>query len=107
MPSLTAELILPHKPSIRICGLLPDKAILFKSAQSPIKIVYKMESDQNGAMIYKVGDNLHQDQIILQIISLMQQQLERNMIYCKILAYSVLATGSDHGLKLLSCIPFI
>lgn len=111
LPKITKNLLLPHDPARKIAFLMPVEATVFKSAQSPLKITFKPQNTEfasemtthNGAeeakasFIYKSGDNLHHDQVILQIIKLMDEKLQENLIDCKLCQYQVLATGSDHG----------
>eukprot|EP00201_Polytomella_parva_P010936 CAMPEP_0175050788 /NCGR_PEP_ID=MMETSP0052_2-20121109/7445_1 /TAXON_ID=51329 ORGANISM="Polytomella parva, Strain SAG 63-3" /NCGR_SAMPLE_ID=MMETSP0052_2 /ASSEMBLY_ACC=CAM_ASM_000194 /LENGTH=273 /DNA_ID=CAMNT_0016315013 /DNA_START=106 /DNA_END=927 /DNA_ORIENTATION=- len=49
-------------------------------------------------MIYKRGDDLRQDQFILQMIGLMDRLLKRENLDLKLTPYRVLPTGSDEGL---------
>ena len=47
--------------------------------------------------IFKIGDDLRQDQLVLQIISLMDQLLRRENLDLKLTPYRALATSSKHG----------
>ncbi|MEW5302904.1 MAG: hypothetical protein WDW36_005643 [Sanguina aurantia] len=49
-------------------------------------------------MIYKKGDDLRQDQFILQMISLMDRLLKRENLDLRLTPYKVLPTSSDDGL---------
>ena len=49
-------------------------------------------------MIFKKGDDLRQDQLCVQMISLMDKILKRENLDLKLTSYRVLATGSDTGL---------
>lgn len=49
-------------------------------------------------MIYKKGDDLRQDQFVLQMISLMDNLLKRENLDLRLTPYTVLPTGSDDGL---------
>lgn len=48
--------------------------------------------------IFKYGDDLRQDQLILQMITLMDKLLRRENLDLKLTPYRVLATSSKHGL---------
>lgn len=48
--------------------------------------------------IFKHGDDLRQDQLILQMITLMDKLLRRENLDLKLTPYKVLATSSKHGL---------
>jgi phosphatidylinositol kinase/protein kinase (PI-3 family) len=48
--------------------------------------------------MYKVGDDLRQDQLILQLISLMDRLLKRENLDLKLSPYRVLATSLTEGM---------
>lgn len=49
-------------------------------------------------IIFKTGDDLRQDQLVIQIITLMDKLLRKENLDLKLTPYKVLATGSDSGL---------
>eukprot|EP00899_Mesostigma_viride_P020016 jgi/Mesvir1/28015/Mv20202-RA.1 len=49
-------------------------------------------------IIYKKGDDLRQDQLVIQILSLMDRLLKKENLDLKLTPYRVLATGSDDGM---------
>ncbi|CAK0784160.1 hypothetical protein CVIRNUC_007363 [Coccomyxa viridis] len=54
-------------------------------------------------VIYKRGDDLRQDQVVVQIFSLMDRLLKRENLDLKLTAYRVLPTSPEDGL--IECIP--
>uniref|UniRef100_A0A3P8ZG53 Phosphatidylinositol 3-kinase catalytic subunit type 3 n=1 Tax=Esox lucius TaxID=8010 RepID=A0A3P8ZG53_ESOLU len=88
---------LPLEPSVRIRGIVPDTATLFKSALMPAKLIFKAEDGEMYPVIFKHGDDLRQDQLILQIISLMDKLLRKENLDLKLTPYKVLATSTKHG----------
>uniref|UniRef100_A0A672S7L1 Phosphatidylinositol 3-kinase catalytic subunit type 3 n=1 Tax=Sinocyclocheilus grahami TaxID=75366 RepID=A0A672S7L1_SINGR len=88
---------LPLEPQIHIKGIIPETATLFKSALMPAKLIFKTEDGEQYPVIFKHGDDLRQDQLILQIISLMDQLLRKENLDLKLTPYKVLATSTKHG----------
>eukprot|EP00879_Flechtneria_rotunda_P010868 GHRR01011358.1.p1 GENE.GHRR01011358.1~~GHRR01011358.1.p1 ORF type:complete len:821 (+),score=283.38 GHRR01011358.1:733-3195(+) len=167
----TAKVPLPLNPLVLLEGLLPQECTCFKSAQLPVKLVFRTAAhlidwqgpaplsgsssqpaagawlaEADGAatavtgpatvaalptgafgqlgssdpaasgaavverqrpaasssgrcvVIYKKGDDLRQDQFVLQMISLMDNLLKRENLDLRLTPYKVLPTGSDDGL---------
>uniref|UniRef100_T1JEU2 Phosphatidylinositol 3-kinase catalytic subunit type 3 n=1 Tax=Strigamia maritima TaxID=126957 RepID=T1JEU2_STRMM len=88
---------LPLDPEQRIKGIIAEKATLFKSAQMPCGITFLTTDDTEYVTIFKHGDDLRQDQLILQIITLMDKLLRRENLDLKLTPYRVLATSNKHG----------
>jgi len=88
----------PLDPSVKITGVIADKSSLFKSSLMPAKMTFMTESGSEYVAIFKLGDDLRQDQLILQIITLMDQLLRRENLDLRLSPYRVLATSSKHGM---------
>merc|ERR1711879_287345 len=67
-----------------------------KSSLMPARLTFTTETEDYVA-IFKNGDDLRQDQLILQIISLMDKLLRRENLDLKLSPYQALATSSKHG----------
>lgn len=87
----------PLDPDIPIKGILPEKASLFKSALKPSKLYFVTVDNQEYVAIFKHGDDLRQDQLILQMITLMDKLLRKENLDLKLTPYRVLATSTKHG----------
>ena len=135
---LDPPLSLPLDPGIKIQGVIPERATLFKSQLMPCRLtlrttIYeKSISDIGGKsketilstsplartsdafpqarsspigespfleynVIFKHGDDLRQDQLILQMITLMDKLLRRENLDLRLTPYRVLATSTRHG----------
>lgn len=138
--ALDPPLCWPLNPNIKIQGVLPEKATLFKSQLMPCRLtlrttIYEKNvvkgnfnkgsdtilstspialsdnpfsevscnspSDESPFLeynvIFKHGDDLRQDQLILQTITLMDKLLRRENLDLKLTPYRVLATSTRHG----------
>ncbi|XP_076350143.1 phosphatidylinositol 3-kinase 59F isoform X2 [Tachypleus tridentatus] len=84
-------------PEVNIKGIIPEKATLFKSALMPARLTFLTVNDTEYVAIFKHGDDLRQDQLILQTITLMDKLLRRENLDLKLTPYRVLATSSKHG----------
>uniref|UniRef100_A0A224Z169 Phosphatidylinositol 3-kinase catalytic subunit type 3 n=1 Tax=Rhipicephalus zambeziensis TaxID=60191 RepID=A0A224Z169_9ACAR len=90
---------LPLDPSVRVRGLVPSKAALFKSALMPCRLSFLTDDVEGGeyVAIFKHGDDLRQDQLILQTITLMDKLLRKENLDLKLTPYCVLASSTKHG----------
>lgn len=87
----------PLDPNVTIKGIIARKASLFKSALMPSKLTFLTSEGVEYEAIFKHGDDLRQDQLILQMITLMDKLLRRENLDMKLTPYKVLATSSRHG----------
>eukprot|EP01102_Stenamoeba_stenopodia_P008403 TRINITY_DN2413_c0_g1_i3.p1 TRINITY_DN2413_c0_g1~~TRINITY_DN2413_c0_g1_i3.p1 ORF type:complete len:756 (-),score=166.31 TRINITY_DN2413_c0_g1_i3:142-2073(-) len=93
----------PLNPSIRLNGVIPEKCSMFKSALSPICLYFSYNANQEYPVIFKTGDDLRQDQLIIQLITLMDKLLKKENLDLKLTPYRVLATSFSAGM--LQCVP--
>ena len=84
-------------PSVRVVGCYPDEANVFKSSLSPLKLVWKTSTGSKYHMIFKVGDDLRQDQLVIQTIMLMDKLLKNENLDLKLTPYHILATSPIAG----------
>lgn len=61
------------------------------------RLSFITEHNDEYVAIFKYGDDLRQDQLILQMITLMDKLLRRENLDLKLTPYRVLATSSKHG----------
>lgn len=87
----------PLDPDIIIKGIISEKTSLFKSAMTPYKLHFITKDNQEYVAIFKHGDDLRQDQLILQMITLMDKLLRKENLDLRLTPYKVLATSTRHG----------
>ncbi|ETO33361.1 phosphatidylinositol-4,5-diphosphate 3-kinase, partial [Reticulomyxa filosa] len=92
---------LPLNPTFRSSQLLADKCSFFGSAQVPLRLACKSVDTYSDdlSVIFKAGDDLRQDILTLQIMSIMDQA--SLWLYSgkdlRLRIYEVVATGKDTG----------
>lgn len=71
---------------------------MFKSALMPSRLTFLTNENEEYVAIFKYGDDLRQDQLILQMITLMDKLLRSENLDLKLTPYRVLATSTKHGM---------
>jgi phosphatidylinositol 3-kinase len=95
--NIDPPLALPLDPSVKIVGVIPEETSVFKSSLCPIKLTFKTSVGTRYPIIFKTGDDLRQDQLVIQIIMLMDQLLRKEGFDSKLTPYKTLATGPTAG----------
>lgn len=100
------SLPLPLDPFVIVCGFIPEDCFFFKSNLSPLKLTLKTlinETDQDPkygkySIIFKVGDDLRQDQFVIQIIQIVDHFLKDENLDFKLTPYKILTVNHKAGL---------
>ena len=97
----------PIDPKIKIKGVFTEDCTIFSSNTSPVKYTFKVSPDTKKYMhfedsgyckiFFKTGDDLRQDQLILQIINFMDSLLKKEQLDYEFTIYKVLATSKEDG----------
>lgn len=95
--TIDPPLPLPLDPSVMITGVNPAETNVFKSSLFPIMMTFKTVTNNKYKIIFKTGDDLRQDQLVIQIITLMDQLLQKENLDLKLSPYKILATGATAG----------
>lgn len=90
-------LSMPLDPSVLITGIAPDQVTVFKSSLNPIKFTFKTTTGGIYPVIFKLGDDLRQDQLVIQIITLMDRLLQKENLDLRLSPYKILATSTSAG----------
>ncbi|KAF5400580.1 Phosphatidylinositol 3-kinase catalytic subunit type [Paragonimus heterotremus] len=94
---LDEPLALPLDPGVKIIGIDPSSSSLFKSARRPALLPFILPDGGRYKVIFKHGDDLRRDQLVLQMIELMDVILRKENFDLRLTPYKVLATGDSHG----------
>lgn len=98
---------LPLDPHLKVHGVIKDKCTVFRSAMFPVKYTFKVTNDTQEhnpgeekdkfEVMFKYGDDLRQDQLILQIFNYMDSILQKVHLDYEFTTYKVLATSKTDG----------
>ncbi len=88
---------LPLDPDVSIVGCYPEDSVVFKSSLYPLLIHFKTSDGKKYPIIFKTGDDLRQDQLVIQVIALMDRLLRKENLDLKLSPYRILATSSNAG----------
>ncbi|XP_073295971.1 phosphatidylinositol 3-kinase, root isoform-like [Primulina huaijiensis] len=88
----------PLAPGVLITGIIPSESSIFKSALNPLRLSFRTASGGICKIIFKKGDDLRQDQLVIQMVSLMDRLLKLENLDLHLTPYRVLATGHDEGM---------
>jgi phosphatidylinositol 3-kinase len=97
LTSFDPPLPLPLDPTVSIVGCFPEDASVFKSSMQPLYINFRTTGGQSYPIIFKTGDDLRQDQLVIQIINLMDRLLRKENLDLKLSPYHILATSPMAG----------
>lgn len=89
---------LPLSPTLRVKGVDIQSCSYFQSNTLPLKINFLMEDSSIRAAIYKVGDDLQQDMLTLQMIRLMDKLWLSKGLDLKMVAFTCIPTSRRKGM---------
>ncbi|KAL6007020.1 hypothetical protein ACLOJK_032516 [Asimina triloba] len=88
----------PLAPGVFITGIVPSESSIFKSALHPLRLTFRTANGGASKVIFKKGDDIRQDQLVVQMVSLMDRLLKLENLDLHLTPYRVLATGQDEGM---------
>lgn len=96
--SSMAPLPLPLNAKIEITSIIPEKSSVFKSNMFPMLLYFQVSDGTEFPVMFKDGDDMRQDQLVIQIFTLMDRLLRKENLDLKVIPYDVLATGPTQGM---------
>lgn len=93
---------LPLDPTKTIVGIEPTDVKVFQSKLRPVMITFKLQDGGFYRAIFKIGDDMRQDQLILQLFEVMDHIFQKASMQLNITAYKTLAFSPSFG-----CCQFI
>ncbi|KII89648.1 hypothetical protein PLICRDRAFT_158734 [Plicaturopsis crispa FD-325 SS-3] len=93
-----APLPLPLNASIEVTGIIAEKSSVFKSNLFPLLLFFQCSDGSEFPVIFKDGDDMRQDQLVIQLFTLMDRLLRKENLDLKLSPYDVLATGPLQGM---------
>jgi phosphatidylinositol 3-kinase len=89
---------LPLDARVEVVGINPERCSVFKSNLFPLLLHFKCSDSSEYSVIFKNGDDLRQDQLVIQLFTLMDLLLRKENLDLQISPYDVLATGPLEGM---------
>ncbi|EJD49671.1 phosphatidylinositol 3-kinase [Auricularia subglabra TFB-10046 SS5] len=93
-----APLPLPLNAKITITGIVAEKASIFKSNMLPLLLHFTCTDGTEYPVMFKNGDDLRQDQLVIQLFTLMDRLMRKENLDLRLTPYDVLATGVAEGM---------
>eukprot|EP01102_Stenamoeba_stenopodia_P020703 TRINITY_DN8172_c0_g1_i5.p1 TRINITY_DN8172_c0_g1~~TRINITY_DN8172_c0_g1_i5.p1 ORF type:complete len:1732 (-),score=326.42 TRINITY_DN8172_c0_g1_i5:97-5292(-) len=96
----TSAAFLSLNPKIKVSGLLINKCKYMDSATFPLWLVFKNVDPEEEpiSVIFKTGDDLRQDVLTLQMLTIMDKLWKQEGLDMHITAYGCVATGKEMGM---------
>ncbi|KAG8747309.1 Phosphatidylinositol (PI) 3-kinase [Ceratobasidium sp. 414] len=101
--NMSEPLPLPLNARVMITGAIPEKCSVLNSNLVPLLLAFKCVPQEPGdpteySVIYKNGDDMRQDQLVIQLFTLMDRLLRKENLDLKLIPYEVLATSTLEGM---------
>jgi phosphatidylinositol 3-kinase len=98
LSSMGQPIPLPLNARIEVSGIIPEKSSVFKSKLFPMLLYFQCTDGGEYPLIFKNGDDMRQDQLVIQLFTLMDRLLRKENLDLKLSNYDVLATGALEGM---------
>ena len=96
--SIDPPLPLPLDARVLVTGIKAERSTVFKSNLFPLLLHFDTPDDCGYSVIFKNGDDMRQDQLVIQLFTLMDRLLRNENLDLCMTPYKVLATGTIDGM---------
>ena len=96
---LPSQFQLPLDPHLRASGFCIEKCRVMESKKKPLWLnLTNGEEGENFVLMLKVGDDLRQDALILQLLKIMNDLWKKEGLDMQMMIYGCISTGDERGL---------
>eukprot|EP01062_Namystynia_karyoxenos_P063425 TRINITY_DN5622_c0_g2_i1.p1 TRINITY_DN5622_c0_g2~~TRINITY_DN5622_c0_g2_i1.p1 ORF type:complete len:975 (+),score=370.68 TRINITY_DN5622_c0_g2_i1:89-2926(+) len=88
----------PLEPGVELCGISSDFVYIFKSAKMPMILDFLCPDGSKRRMMYKSGDDIRQDQLVLQLVAVIDRLLCQDGLDLKLSPYKCLSLSVSDGM---------
>ncbi|KRT80159.1 C2 domain containing protein [Oryctes borbonicus] len=89
---------LPLSPTLQVSGVHARGSSYFQSNTLPLKVLFLAKDGSPIPAIYKVGDDLQQDMLVLQMVRLMDKLWLKEGLDLKMVTFGCVPTGKRKGI---------
>ncbi|TIC05059.1 phosphatidylinositol 3-kinase, partial [Wallemia mellicola] len=100
LSTLSIPLPIPVDSRIKVKGIDADQSSVFKSNLFPMLLYFQEDGNEDAyyPVIFKDGDDLRQDQLVVQLFTLMDRLLRKENLDLRLKLFKVLATDTTAGM---------
>lgn len=88
---------MPLDPTRFVVGINPNDIKVFQSKLRPVLLSFILQDGSRYRVIFKTGDDMRQDQLIIQLFEVMDRIFQKASLHLPITAYKTLAFSSSFG----------
>ena len=95
---LPSEFQLPLNPHLKVTGFDLSRCKVMESKKKPLWLTMYDENQQDVMLMLKVGDDLRQDALVIQLLRVMNMLWEQEGLDMQMMLYDCVSTGNERGL---------
>lgn len=95
---LPSEFQLPLNPLLKVAGIDVERCRVMESKKKPLWLTMYNQDKEDLVLMLKVGDDLRQDALVLQLLRVMNLLWEKEGLDMQMQLYDCISTGDERGL---------